>query len=73
VDTNGKEECTRILVGQPEGNRPLGRPRSMWVENIKMHRRQVGMVWTGFIWLRRGSCEHGNELSVSIKCWEVLT
>jgi hypothetical protein len=34
------------------------------------------MVWTGSIWLRigpvEGSCEHGNEPSGSIKCWEVL-
>jgi hypothetical protein len=34
------------------------------------------MVWTELIWLRiwtvEGSCEHGNETSVSIKFWEVL-
>jgi hypothetical protein len=34
------------------------------------------MVWTGFIWVRIGlvvdSCEHGNETSGSIKCWEFL-
>jgi hypothetical protein len=34
------------------------------------------MVWIGLIWLRirasEGSCEHGNEPSVSIKRWEVL-
>jgi hypothetical protein len=34
------------------------------------------MVWIGLIWLGKGpvegSCEHGNESSVSIKCWEVL-
>jgi hypothetical protein len=26
----------RILVGKPEGKRPIGRPRRMWVDNIKM-------------------------------------
>jgi hypothetical protein len=34
--TNGKVECIRILAGNPEGKRPLGRPRLRWVDNIKM-------------------------------------
>jgi hypothetical protein len=40
----------RILVGKPEGKRPLGRPRRRWVGNIKMDLRERG--WTGLIWLR---------------------
>jgi hypothetical protein len=32
----------RILVGKPEGNRPLGRPRRRWEDNIKMDRQEVG-------------------------------
>jgi hypothetical protein len=32
----------RILVGKPEGKRPLGRPRSRWVDNIKMEIREMG-------------------------------
>jgi hypothetical protein len=32
----------RILVGNPEGKRPLGRPRLMSVENIKMCLREIG-------------------------------
>jgi hypothetical protein len=31
-----------ILVGRPEGRRPLGRPRRRWVENIKMDLREIG-------------------------------
>jgi hypothetical protein len=31
-----------ILVGKPEGKRPLGRPRRRWVNNIKMDLREVG-------------------------------
>jgi hypothetical protein len=31
-----------ILVGKPEGRRPLGRPRRRWVNNIKMNLRKVG-------------------------------
>jgi len=32
----------RVLVGKPEGKRPLGRPRRRWEDNIKMHLREVG-------------------------------
>jgi hypothetical protein len=35
----------RILVGMPEGKRPLGRPRRRWVDNIKMDLRKIG--WDG--------------------------
>jgi hypothetical protein len=32
----------RILVGKPEGKRPLGRPRHRWVDNIKIDLREIG-------------------------------
>ena len=32
----------RVLVGQPEGKRPLGRPRRSWEDNIKMDLQGVG-------------------------------
>jgi hypothetical protein len=38
----------RILVGNPEGKRPLGRPRRRWVDNIKMDLREI--VWDGMDW-----------------------
>jgi hypothetical protein len=43
----------RVLVGKPEGKRPLGRPRHRWEDNIKVDLQEwdVG-VWTGSIWLR---------------------
>jgi hypothetical protein len=31
-----------VLVGKPEGKKPLGRPRSRWEDNIKMDLREVG-------------------------------
>jgi hypothetical protein len=37
------------LVGKPEGKRPLGRPRCIWVDNIKMGLREVG--WDGRDWI----------------------
>jgi len=46
----------RVLVGKPEGKRPLGRPRSRWVDSIGMDLQKwdVG-VWTGSSWLRIGT------------------
>jgi len=46
----------RVLVGKPEGKRPLGRPRRRWEDNIKWIFRKwdVG-VWTGSSWLRIGT------------------
>jgi hypothetical protein len=40
----------RVLVGKPEGKRPLGRPRRRWEDNIKMDLQEVGcggMDWFG--------------------------
>jgi hypothetical protein len=48
----------RILVGKPQGKRPLRRPRRRWVHNIKIDLREIGwddMIWTGSIWLRIGT------------------
>jgi hypothetical protein len=50
----------RILVGRPEGRRPLGRPRHGWEDNIKMDLPEMGWgAWTGLRWLRIGT---GDEL-----------
>jgi hypothetical protein len=46
----------RVLVGKPEGRRPLGRPRHRWEDNIKMDLREVRWgAWTGSIWFRIGT------------------
>jgi hypothetical protein len=46
----------RVLMGGPEGRRPLGRPRRRWEDNIKMDLQEVGWgAWTGLIWLRIGT------------------
>jgi hypothetical protein len=37
-----KRGAYRILVGRPEGRRPLGRPRHRWEDNIKMDLQEVG-------------------------------
>ena len=46
----------RILVGKPEGERPLGRPRRRRKDNIKIGLQEVGWrAWTGLIWFRIGA------------------
>jgi hypothetical protein len=44
-----KRNAYRILVENPEGKRPLGRPRRTWVGNIKMDLREIG--WDGMDWI----------------------
>jgi hypothetical protein len=44
-----RRNAYRILVGKPDGRRPLGRPRRRWVDNIKMDLRVVG--WEGRDWI----------------------
>jgi hypothetical protein len=46
----------KILVGKPDGKRPLIRHRCRWEDNIKWILGTLGgKVWTGFIWLRIGT------------------
>jgi hypothetical protein len=44
-----KRNAYRILVGNPEEKRPLGRPRRRWVDNIRMNYREMG--WDGVDWI----------------------
>jgi hypothetical protein len=41
----------RVLVGRPEGKRPLGRPRRRWEGNIRMDLREIGIDGTNWIQL----------------------
>jgi hypothetical protein len=69
----------RISVGKPGGKRQLVRRRRRWMNNIKIYLRAIG--WCDMDWIdlaqdrdqwREGCCEHGNEPSLSIKCWKIL-
>jgi hypothetical protein len=51
----------RILVGKPEGTRPLGRPRLRWEDNIKMDLQEVG-----------GGCGDWMERAQDRERWRVL-
>jgi hypothetical protein len=43
----------RVLVGRPEGKRPLGRPRRRWEDNIKLDPRETGIDEANWIQLAR--------------------
>jgi hypothetical protein len=63
----------RLLVGNSEGKRSLGRPRRRGVDNIKMDLREIGRDGMDWIELAQdrdqwgGSCEYGDEPSGSLK------
>jgi hypothetical protein len=45
-----RRDVYRVLVGRPEGTRPLGRHRRRWEDNIKMDLREIGI--DGANWIR---------------------
>jgi len=56
-------EVYRVLVGKPEGKRPLGRPRRRWEDNIKMDLQEVG-----------GGCGDWMELAQDRdRCWALVS
>jgi hypothetical protein len=70
-----KRNAYRLLVGKPEGKRPLGRPRRRWVDNIRMdlgEGRWGDVDWLGLAKDRNSSCELSTEPSGSMKCWEII-
>jgi hypothetical protein len=68
----------RILVGKPEGKRPLGRPRHRWEDNIKMYLQVVrcgGMDWIQLVQDRDRWWALVNAVTIvlgSINCGEFL-
>jgi hypothetical protein len=44
-----RRNAYRIFVGDPEGRRPLGKPRRRWVDNIKMDLTEI--AWDGMDWI----------------------
>jgi hypothetical protein len=71
-----KRKAYWILVVNPKGKRPLGRPEFRW-EHIKMDVREIR--WSSMKWIdlardrdqRRALVNNGSEFSGSIKCWEL--
>jgi hypothetical protein len=55
------KDLYRVLVGKPEGKRPLGRPRRRWEDNIKMNLQKVG-----------GGCGDWKGLAQDMDRWRAL-
>jgi len=62
----------RVLVGKPEGKRPVGRPRRRWEDFIKMDLQEVGSRGMKWIKLAQDGERCGNKSSSCIKCGEFL-
>jgi hypothetical protein len=66
----GEEECSyRILMGKPEGKRPVGRPRRRWVDNIKMDLRDIGCGGMDWIYLAedRDQCRAHVNMVINLR------
>jgi hypothetical protein len=51
-----ERKVNKVLVGKPEGKRPLERPRRRWEDGIRMDLREIGLGGgIGFYWLRTGT------------------
>jgi hypothetical protein len=65
----------RVLVGRPEGRRPLGRPRRRWEDDIKMDLKEIGCLGVDWINLAHDTGKWRvvvNTVTVSIKCVKFL-
>jgi len=72
--TGERKDAHSVLVGTPEGKRPLGRARRRWKDNIKVYvKGKVGRVGS---WNRSdqvtGACERGSQFLGSVNCGEFL-
>jgi hypothetical protein len=73
-----KRNTYRLLVGNPEGKRPIGRPRRRWVDYVRMNLGEVR--WGDVDWICltqdrnrwRALVNSGIEPSGSMKCWETI-
>jgi hypothetical protein len=64
-----KRNAYRILVGKPEGKRPLGRQRCRWVDNIKIDLREIGCDGTDWIDLAQDMDQWRALLNTVMNLW----
>jgi hypothetical protein len=58
VECMGEErKVYKILMGKPKRKRPFLRPRIKWEDGIIIDLRETDWGWSGFRWLRIGTCE----------------
>jgi hypothetical protein len=66
--THGKG-VYRVLVGRPEGKRPLGGPRRRWEDNIKMGLRVIGIDWTNWIRFAQDRVQWRTSVNTVMNLW----
>jgi hypothetical protein len=59
----------RVLVGRPEGKRPLGRPRRRWEDNIKMDLREIGIDGANWIQLAQDRVQWWGFVNTVMNLW----
>jgi hypothetical protein len=59
----------RVLVGRPEGKRPLGRPRHRWEDSIKMDLREIGIDGVNWIQLAQDRVQWQAFMNTVINLW----
>jgi hypothetical protein len=64
-----KRNVYRLFIGQPEGKRPLGRPRHRWRNNIKMDLLEVGLGGVDWIGLAQDRYSWGGLVNAVMNLW----
>jgi len=59
----------RVLLGKPEGRRPLGRPKCRWVDNIRMDHQEVGCGYMDWIGLAQDRDKWRTLVSAVMNLW----
>jgi hypothetical protein len=59
----------RVLVGRPEGKRPLGRPRHEWEDNVKLDLREIGINGVNWIWLAQDRVQWWAFVTMVMNLW----
>jgi hypothetical protein len=64
-----KRNVYRLLVGEPEGKRPLGRPRRRWIDNIKMDLLETGVSVVDWIGLAQDRYRWRAPMNAVMNLW----
>jgi hypothetical protein len=64
-----ERDVYRVLVGRPDGKRPLGRPRCRWEGNIKTDLREIGIDGANWIQLTQVRVQWQASVSMVINLW----
>jgi hypothetical protein len=61
--------CVKLLVGQPEGKRPLGRPGHIWEDNIIIHLMEIGREGANCIHLTQDRDRWWGYVNTEMDLW----